>query len=50
MAEKTQIVVPQDATAVDENRSLMRQWMHFFTNPARLLNDLRARVEALEKK
>jgi hypothetical protein len=50
MADKTQIIIPQDTTAVDENRSFLRQWIHFFTNTARVVNDLRARVEALEKK
>lgn len=42
------IVVPQDTKFVDADGKLTRPWVHFLSDMARVLNDLRARVEALE--
>jgi hypothetical protein len=42
------IVVPQDTRFVDDEGRLTPQWVHFLSDLARVLNDLRVRVEKLE--
>lgn len=42
------LTVPQDTRFVDEQGRLTPQWVHFLYEAARLLNDLRVRVEKLE--
>lgn len=41
--------VPQDTRFVDDDGHLLPQWVHFLSEAARLLNDLRVRVEKLEQ-